>query len=113
MILCVFALIVFLQGETASQGEKERSMGQLWTGMNWSKGMILIAGLVVYALIFNSLGFIASTTALLLLLLRTIDPMGWIEAIAESLLASFITFAVFDLWLKVQLPHGYIERLLF
>jgi putative tricarboxylic transport membrane protein len=112
VILIGFSIFIFFQDKIASQ-EEQKSIGQLWAGMNWSKCIILILGLSVYTLIFSYIGFLASTTALLLLLLKTIDPMGWKEAIGESLVASFISFAIFDLWLKVQLPRGFIERFLF
>lgn len=113
VLLCGLSIFIFFQDKIASQEEQQKSIGQLWAGMNWSKSIILILGLSAYTLIFSYIGFLASTTALLLLLLKTIDPMGWIEAIGESLLASLISFAVFDLWLKIQLPRGFIERFLF
>jgi hypothetical protein len=38
--------------------------------------------------------------------LRTIEPQRWGLVILEALLASGISYLVFEIWLQAQLPRG-------
>ncbi len=96
-----------------AQEEKAKRIGQLWAGMNWPKALIVTLALLAYTLTFTYLGFLLGTIALLMFFLKVVDPVRWLTAVGVAILASFISFAVFVLWLQVQLPRGIIERFLF
>jgi putative tricarboxylic transport membrane protein len=110
--LFILSMIVFLRGGISDHG-KAKGIKELWEGMNWSKTVIVAAALLLYALIFSHLGFLLSTTLLLIFLLRAIEPVRWFAAVGGAIIASFVSFAVFALWLQVQLPRGIIERFCF
>ena len=112
VILCCLSIVVFLKAGRRID-EKAKKLRELWTGMNWLSAAIVVVALLVYALVFTHVGFLLSTIGLLTFLFRARERMGWFAAIGGALIASFASFAVFALWLKVQLPHGIIEKCLF
>jgi putative tricarboxylic transport membrane protein len=113
IIFCFLSGLVFLRGRTASEEEETKTVKQLWAGLNWSKAVVVALAIFLYALTFTYLGFLFSTTLLLIFLLRAIEPGRWRMAIIGSVLASLASFIVFDLWLLVQLPHSFLENFLF
>jgi putative tricarboxylic transport membrane protein len=113
LILCILSIIVLLKGGVDDRGGKAKRIGQLWEGMSWSKTVIVTAALLLYALVFTHLGFLLSTILLLIFLLRAIEPVRWFAAIGGAIIAVFASFAVFGLWLQVQLPRGIFENFFF
>ena len=112
VILCCLSIVVFLKAGRRID-EKAKKLRELWAGMNWLSAAIVVVTLLVYALVFTHVGFLLSTIGLLTFLFRARERMGWFAAIGGALIASFVSFAVFALWLKVQLPYGIIEKCLF
>ncbi len=110
LILCALSVVVFLKGRLAAEANR---IGQLWSGLKWSKAVLILLALVIYGLTFSRIGFLLSTTALLIFLFRAIDPVRWWAAILGAVLASLISFIVFNLWLQVQLPSSFLEMFLF
>ena len=113
LILFGVSVRVFLRGGINGSEQKVTRIRQLWQGLNWPKAVIVTIALVLYTFILTRLGFLLSTILLLIFLFRAIDPVRWVVSVGGAFIASFISFAVFVLWLKVQLPRGMIERLFF
>jgi hypothetical protein len=63
------------------------------------------AAFVIYALVLNKVGFVLATTVIMLLVMRVLGGMPWIQAIAiavPSVLLSYLGFVE----LGVPLPRG-------
>ena len=67
---------------------------------------LVLAVLFGYAIGLEFLGFLITTFLSLLILFRAIEPLKWIRALGGSAIATFISYAIFELWLKTQLPKG-------
>jgi putative tricarboxylic transport membrane protein len=78
----------------------------LWKELCWEKILYTLGALLLYAFFLESLGYILATFLLLFFLLRVIDAQRWWVVIFGSVVTSFITFALFKVWLQVQLPVG-------
>lgn len=113
LILCVISLIVFLRGWKHVHDPKTNRIKQLWAGMNWPKTIIITGALLFYTFILTHLGFLLSTILLLIFLFRIVEPVRWFVAVGGGLIATFVSYAIFVLWLQVQLPRGIIERIWF
>lgn len=111
-VSCLSVVILLQSVKTRHKGQPQ-TIGELWTGQDWRKALMVTAVLLGYFFIFTRLGFLVSTTGLLIFLFRIIQPMRWMFAAGGALLASVTSFVVFDLFLKVQLPRGLVEKLLF
>ena len=113
VILAVLSVLVFIQGGIVRREGNQTKLRQLWMEARWSKCIFLVLAVLAYALTFTYFGFLLSTILLLIFLFEAIEPQKWVVAIGGAILASLISFIVFALWLDVQLPRGFIERLIF
>ena len=71
----------------------------------WAALLVVLAALLSYLLLLETLGFVLVTFFFLLLLFR-FGITGWIHCCAWAVVATTLTYALFRLWLKVQLPRG-------
>ena len=84
----------------------------LWDGTRWGKVLFVLALLLVFGFVFEPIGFIPCTLALLLALMFLIDPVDWRIAIPVSFIATFGVWWVLTKALKIQLPAGILADLL-
>ncbi len=101
LILVVLSLIAFAEslrnGEEASPG-----IGAL----NWRKIVLVLLALLLYAFFLERLGFVLTTFLLLSFLLGLIEGAHWGKSLGVASAAALGSYAVFELWLKIRLPHG-------
>ena len=96
LIMVGLSLSIFIKGmrkEADAQGVRG-----MFSGLRWSK--------VIYAYIFNFLGFILATVLLLIFLFKAIEPQRWSAAILGAMASSMVAYLVFQVWLGSQLPKG-------
>jgi len=74
----------------------------------WKATLTLIA-LLVYSIGMDYLGFLVSTTIFLAFLFSVVDPQRWYIVIFGSILASVISYTIFEILLKSPLPKGIFE----
>jgi putative tricarboxylic transport membrane protein len=68
--------------------------------------LVMVAGaLLGYVLLLERLGFVAVTFLFLLLLFR-VGRKGWLVSGLSALVGAGACYALFQLWLKTQLPRG-------
>ncbi len=104
MGICFFAAIGLVEA-TFRKG-KERGWKPILKGVRWEKTFLVLGALTVYALLLSSLGFILCTAFFVGFMLRVVKPQGWAVVVGGGILAALGTFAIFELWLKAQLPPG-------
>lgn len=102
LLMVVFSLII-LYGAVKEGGPTFLS---LWRDVLWTKPLIVIALLVAFTLVFETLGFLVSTTVLLVALLRAIDPVPWVRAVPIAILVPLTCWWVLQKLLLIQLPSG-------
>jgi hypothetical protein len=85
--------------------------GNLWDGVRWGRGVVVVVGLLIYAFTVNFLGYIIATFLLMLVFFTLYDWKRWKVALIGSLAVIFVTHIVFSLWLKVQFPAGLLSGL--
>ncbi len=113
LILAGLSMMVFLQGKLSQNTAGGGSLGKLWAGLMWPKSLYVTLALLIYTLTFVRIGFLLSTTILLMFLFKAIEPETWLRAVLGAVLASVISYAFFGVWLEVQLPRGFLEGFLF
>lgn len=74
-----------------------------------SMGAIFV-GLLGYGLLLNTLGYFVTTVAFLVLTIATLETgrSHWLRTILVAVVTSYAVFLVFDGWLGVTLPSGFI-----
>jgi putative tricarboxylic transport membrane protein len=85
------------------------SVASLWAGTRWGRVLVVIAVLLAFSFLFETVGFIVGAFALLLVLMFFVDPVNWKIAIPVSALAVFGVWAALTKWLKIQLPAGVLN----
>ena len=81
----------------------QRSAG---IGKGWQKGLWLVGSLLVYTFVLETLGFLVTTFLFLMVTLTSSKPRKLFGAFLVAFLTVTISYVVFSLWLKVQLPKG-------
>jgi putative tricarboxylic transport membrane protein len=103
LCLGVLSAIVYFQARFRKKEDVRRSW---YSKERWKSLLIILAVLFAYSLLLEFLGFLVSTFILLLMLFRLAQPRRWVVAVGGSALASILSYMVFEVWLKTQLPKG-------
>jgi putative tricarboxylic transport membrane protein len=74
--------------------------------LSWRALLLTFLSLLGYALALEPLGFLLATFLFMLVLFRAVEPLGWPAAVGGSLATSLLAYALFKVWLQVQLPTG-------
>jgi putative tricarboxylic transport membrane protein len=107
-ILAGLSFICHLQSRGTLSAENKAK--PIWKDRDRGFKMVLtIFALLVYALAMEYLGFLMSTFVFLAFLLRFIEPQRWSVVLWGSLLTSSLSFLIFEILLKCQLPKGPFE----
>lgn len=76
--------------------------------ISWKRAMPMLGGLMAYALLLDFLGFSLATFLLVFLLVRAIESRPWwVAGLVGIGIVSFM-YTLFLLWLRVQLPTGWL-----
>jgi putative tricarboxylic transport membrane protein len=103
LLMAVLATFLFVSGCRARAG----SAAGLWSdrpGLARVGGTL--AALIGYILVVETAGYLLTTTALFLVMLRWIGRRGWAVTLTVALLASGGSYLLFARWLLVNLPGG-------
>ena len=82
------------------------TLASLWRGTRWEKVLIVTSLLVIFGFLFERLGFIVCSVALLLVLMLFIDPLPVHTAVLISVLSTFLVWTVMGEVLQIQMPAG-------
>ncbi len=110
-ILTILSISLWISGRR-SQGGVQR-LQSLWEGRQTGKAVYIVGLLVAYMLLLGSLGFLIATFLLLVLLFRIQASYSLKTIILLSAAATLFSMIVFDVWLGVQLPRGFMGYILF
>ncbi len=80
---------------------------------NVLKIILVLLSLFLYAFFMETLGFILITLLLFIFLLGVIERKKWVLTIFVSVVVTGISYLIFEVWLKSQLPRGLLESLRF
>jgi putative tricarboxylic transport membrane protein len=107
-ILAVLSFIVLLQSWRTEKTKQKTPPFFINKEKAWKAALTLIA-LLVYSIGMDYLGFLVSTTIFLAFLFSVVDPQRWYIVIFGSILASVISYTIFEILLKSPLPKGIFE----
>jgi putative tricarboxylic transport membrane protein len=74
-------------------------------GPDTARPIVAAGAILGYLLLLEVLGFVAVTFLFLLLLFR-LEQRGWAFSVASATAGAVGSYALFQLWLKTQLPTG-------
>jgi len=110
-ILTALSLVLFISSaRSKGTGQTLRS---LWEGRKTGKAFYIVGLMAAYMLLVTPLGFLISTFFLLILLFRVQASYPLKTVIFLSAASTIASMVVFDVWLGVQLPRGFMGYILF
>ncbi len=103
-------LIILLSviGLVSASYEKLKGVGwdSVIKGMLWKRPFIAFISLLLYVLLVKYLGFIITTVIFMAFLLRVLEHQRWVVVIGMSVLVALVSYGIFEMGLKSQLPAG-------
>ena len=106
MAIGLFAAIGFIQATL------RKKRGEIWhsflKGLRWEKALIILVSLFAYGWLLGLFGFFLCTLLFIGFLLRVVVPQRWSLVIGGSVLISVVSYILFDVLLKAQLPRGFL-----
>lgn len=104
LIMIGLSLIILIKAvrEKGVKGE----LNVLWEEIRWKKVISVLASLFLYAYVLTPLGFILTTTLLLIFLFKAVEPQKWSWAILLAIVSTLAAYGLFHTWLGCQLPQG-------
>jgi len=75
------------------------------SGLRSRRVVVVVVALLGYVVLLEPLGF-GTVTFLFLFLLLRLERRGWLVSAASALGGAMACYALFQLWLKTQLPVG-------
>ncbi len=106
IVLGTLALIHFVHSSLRKTNATQESV---IVPERWMALLIVYLSLVVYVFLLEPLGFLIATFLLLVILFRMAESRPWIVIIGLGALTSLVTFLIFDVFLKCQLPKGILS----
>lgn len=73
---------------------------------SWKKLLISLFALVAYSIGLLFLGFLLTNFLFMIFVLKLIEPQKWTITLVTSFIVSALSYVVFEVLLKVQLPYG-------
>lgn len=102
LVICIFSVITFLKAALSKPAEVEK----IWAGIKFRRLIFVILMIVIYTLLLKKLGFIICTFFLILMLLHYTGSRTWFVSILYGGLSAILSYLLFEVWLKAQLPKG-------
>jgi putative tricarboxylic transport membrane protein len=104
--LSACSLPIFIRALRVTYEQKHEN---LWSGVAFKRLIVVVASLLSYTLILEKVGFAVSTFFLLFLLFKAIGSRKWSFSLIVSVLTVAVSYFVFVILLKVELPLGLLE----
>lgn len=102
-ILGILSLILFLQ---ASLRRKEMKVTPFFAGPLWKRVLLVVMALIVYSKFMPVLGYLISTSLLMITLFWILERRKIRFVFVSSILTTLVTYLVFSKWLNCQFPKG-------
>lgn len=104
LILTLLSLIMLIS--TINKKEAHHKASIFPEKRYLKKILILLASLFAYGIVLEYLGFLISTIFFMLIILRFVELLNWRTVIITSLIISSFSYLLFQILLKVRLPHS-------
>jgi putative tricarboxylic transport membrane protein len=108
LLICISAVINFVRGLLlkSEQNKTFVQVGQL------KMVLTVLIPTALFAAAVTWIGIYTSAVAFIAFFMRWLGKYAWWKAAAVSLGTVVVFYVVFEIWFKVPLPKGFVERLL-
>jgi hypothetical protein len=107
-LLLIILGAIDLAGTFVGKPKTDKEERPIWVGLQWQRVLLVLGGLLAYVYFFNVAGFLLSTFLLMVFLFKGVEPTKWWIAIVSSLITILISYGIFEVWLSVPFPKGFL-----
>lgn len=75
----------------------------------WQNIVLVVVGLLAYALLLRKIGFALCTFGLVVFCIRLVAKQGWLNSIMTGLIVALLFHVFFNILLNAQLPNGILR----
>lgn len=102
-LLGILSITLFLQTFFKTEEAKTES---LFAGKLWTRVLLVLIALMIYAKILPLAGYLVGTFLLMSFIFWMAQFKKWWWVLVSSFLTTVITYYVFSVWLNCQFPQG-------
>jgi putative tricarboxylic transport membrane protein len=73
---------------------------------NTGRILLVFLALLGFTVLVERLGFLLTAFLLVWFLLKVVERRGWVFSVGVAVVVTAASYAVFDVWLRAQLPAG-------
>jgi putative tricarboxylic transport membrane protein len=103
LVLVLLSVILLFQSFRSKERQNEK---HLPFGPKCLKVFAIILFLGLVTLTLESVGYLLSVFLMITVSMLIMEPRRWFSALFLGAIASYSSYLIFDVWLKVQLPEG-------
>ena len=107
LLLGILAIVDLVQG-FLHKWERDKPDSVIWADIHWGKLLITLGFLILYTILFSTLGFLLATFFLLLFLYQVMERRSWTVVIVASFVTTVLFYLTFKIGLDSQLPGGFL-----
>jgi len=109
--LGLMSIVILIRAwRSKKAGEAEAS---IFGRQNILKIILVLISVFLYAIFMETVGFILITLLLFIFLLGIIEKKRWFFTLFVSVVVTVAAYLIFEIWLKSQLPKGFLGFLRF
>jgi putative tricarboxylic transport membrane protein len=109
--LGLMSLVILIRAWSSKKaGEPEVS---IFGRQNLPKILLVLISVFLYAIFMETVGFILITLLLFIFILGMIEKKRWFFTVFVSIVVTVAAYLIFEIWLKSQLPKGFLGFLRF
>ena len=107
LLLGILAIVDLVQG-FLHKWERDKSDKVIWADIHWGKLLVTLTALILYTVLFSTLGFLIGTFFLLLFLYQVMERKSWGVVLIASGVTTGLFYVAFKIGLDSQLPRGFL-----
>jgi hypothetical protein len=105
VFVALMAAILFIQSFRANARDQAR-VADLWHGVKWHRAIAIVILIIAFILVFETVGFLICSFALLVIIMRCLEGLPWKTALLVPAITVLVTYVLFTTILKTSLPAG-------
>jgi hypothetical protein len=107
-IICISSIVVFVQGLLRLRTHRQVFV----THEQLKQVMVILLPSAAYVLGIQWIGIYVSSAVFIGLFMRVAGKYSWLRSVVVGLGVAISAFAMFEIWFKIPLPKGPLERLI-
>jgi putative tricarboxylic transport membrane protein len=108
LVMIVLASALFLESSIEIR-KKPLAKISVWGDVYWKRVLYITVLMAAYAVLLPKLGYLLDTFVIMILLLKSGEPIKWPTAIIVGAITAGFSYILFGMWLGVSFPKGILS----